>query len=628
MKTRKTYASVIGISLILSLLFTLPVTANETFTELFNIDFSDEALYGEMFSEASAVTFEFITESGIGKDDDSALRVSKPEPTNYNSYANAVRITFPEPLPAGGTYNFSAWFFVPIEGHEDKDVLTGPGIVLNGDYAGAQGKVKFPENFGTMPVGEWKEINVTFPMETEELLHIDLRFVINEQPKHPDVWYIDNIVINRVGELTEVFIPAWDLTVPSLRETYSAFFPIGNIMDVRDYNNDETLEMYKYHYNFVTLENSMKPDSICRNKDVYTFESADMMIKWALDNNMKVHGHAMVWHKQSAAWFTHDDAGNLLTRAEARDNLEAYINKVGNHFKGRIHSWEVVNEVFTASVGSGDWKSLLRTGGTTEEDSQWYAAYENGADASKGESGADYIYDAFVFTRLADPEAILYYNDFNENERSKAEAIAQMVEELNNLWKNDARNTEPDRLLVEGIGMQAHYWTADLVPANVEWAIQRFIETGCEIGVLELDIPAGSYFELGSRSGELTDEEAQKQAQLYREVFEIFVKYNEHISRVTLWGKADSQSWRAKGSPLLFDEMFSVKPAFHSVIAAAETEFVEETEQPGETADVVEAEDNSSAERGTGGHVIALIIAVVAVIAGVLLFTYFRKKRK
>lgn len=371
--------------------------------------------------------------------------------------------------------------------------------------------------------------------------------------KPADNGHSDSIAINLSGNPQA----GWDLTLPSIAEMYKDYFDIGNIMNAEQTKEADTTAMFRHHYTVVTAENDMKPQSISTAKGVYNFSRADAIVEWAQENNIKVHGHTLVWHSQSARWLNYGSDGRLLTRAEARANMEEYIRNVAGHFKGKVISWDVVNEAFSDGTGTG-WKNLLR------KDAPWYMAYENGADASKGETGADYIYDAFVFTRLADPEATLYYNDYNETVPSKREAIAAMVEELNKKWKNDKRNTEPGRLLIEGIGMQAHYWTDDLSMTDVEASIKRFITAGVRIAVTELDIPYGSYS--NQKRIPLTEAEELNQAMLYAQLFEVYKKYGDNIDRVTFWGKADSQSWRFQGSPLLFDNNFSPKQSYYAVI--------------------------------------------------------------
>ncbi|MCL2697841.1 MAG: endo-1,4-beta-xylanase [Oscillospiraceae bacterium] len=367
----------------------------------------------------------------------------------------------------------------------------------------------------------------------------------------------------------------WDLTLPSLKEVFADYFPIGNILEPNEIADGRTTDMFLHHYNFLTAENAMKPVNIARTPGEWDFgmRRLDLMVDWALENDVQVVGHTLVWHSQSAPWLTGDEDGNPLTRAEARDNMERYINAVAGHFAGRIYSWDVVNEALLTSVGApppvveeGWWKDVLRTEKGERDSSPWYAAYANGMDEEAGEHPSDYIYDAFVFTRIADPNAILYYNDFNETSAGKREAMAQMTEELNARWLGDPRNDAPGRLLVEGLGMQAHYWTADLNPINVEMTILRFAQTGAIISITELDIPMGRYggFEAA------TEENLRKQADLYRDVFEVLMRHADKIERVTLWGKADPQSWRSEGSPLLFNGSFEAKDSFTNIVALAQ----------------------------------------------------------
>jgi len=218
-----------------------------------------------------------------------------------------------------------------------------------------------------------------------------------------------------------------------------------------------------------------------------------------------------------------------------------------------------VNEAFDGgSLPFDNWRDVLRKG------SPWYIAYANGADPEKGESGADYIYDAFVFARLADPNAVLEYNDYNETDDWKREAMAQMAEELNEKWKTDPRNTDPGRKLIEGLGMQSHHFTEHPNVSEIEKTIQRFIKAGVRITVSELDVPVGHYN--GPTSPVLTYEQQVEQAVYYARLFEYYKAYDAHITRVTLWGHSDNRSWRGDYSPQLFDRTLAPKEAFYAVL--------------------------------------------------------------
>lgn len=525
------------------------------------ITFNDEdkALYEDNFTANASSSVDWVNEPGIGTDDDYALRGTHTG-GDYNSGNNAIRLTLPNPLPIGGIYSVSASFYVPAAGNEGKGTLTGPGIVLNNDYGGATGVSKFPSSPGTIGVDQWQQLDITLPARTSPLTSIDFRFVVNEAMNHPDVWYIDDIEITLVGQ-QPVEVPEWDLTLDSLYEAYANDFLMGNAISTSQIANAEFANMVKLHYNVITAENAMKPAELSKSAGTYNYTDADTLVNWALGNGIAVHGHTLIWHSQSADWLNKGAGGAPLTRSEAKANLISYINNVAGHYKGKVISWDVVNEAF-ADGGSfdGDWKKNLRQGGASG--SPWYMAYANGADLAAGESGADYIYDAFVQTRLVDPEATLYYNDYNENEPTKREAIAAMVEDLNAKWAADVRNTEPGRLLIEGIGMQSHFNTASLNIETVENAIKRFAATGAILTVSELDIPAGA----SGRTTPLAAEEKVLQAQLYAQLFQLYKQYANDIERVTIWGAADPLSWRSWGHPLLFDKLYAAKESYYAVI--------------------------------------------------------------
>jgi GH35 family endo-1,4-beta-xylanase len=384
------------------------------------------------------------------------------------------------------------------------------------------------------------------------------------------------VLVNWKSNSSSEFVPddyewpeaKWDLSLPSLKDAYSEYFQVGNIMEPAQTTNATLTAMYDKQYNAVTAENSMKPENLLKNissasdlsdTSKYNFAGSDQIVQWAEDNNQSIHGHTLVWHSQTPAFINTGASG---TRAAAKANMETFITNVITHFDSpNLISWDVVNEAFdddTSKFVNGDWRTGLRTS------SPWYVAYATGADENKGESGADFMYDAFVFAHLAQDQigskATLYYNDYNETYKYKE--IALMVEDLNAQWEQDS--LYDGRKLIEGIGMQSHFWIGskpDVNAQEVETTIQRFIETGARISVSELDIP---YSE--NKNYHLDKAKLAEQAKEYGTLFEIYKKYADNIDRVTFWGKADVQSWRGSGMPLLFDNSYRPKAAFWAVI--------------------------------------------------------------
>ena len=410
-------------------------------------------------------------------------------------------------------------------------------------------------------------------------------FVIGVHTDGDVTYQLDNISFVPDSEDTEIpDTPEWNLELTSLKSVYEDYFLLGNIIsDPSRLDDTDTANMFKHHYNALTAENHNKPGYVISADGIYTLDIIQGMANWCNDNSFQYIAHTLVWHSQSSTWL-HGTVTAPFTREEAKNRMEAYINEVAgiNGIGGSAYSWDVANEVFMPSITdySGNWKSHLRTGQSGSEASAWYAAYANGADTDAGESGADFIYDAYVFARQADPNAILYYNDFNDEQVGKSHAIAAMVKELNEKWANDVRNDTPGRLLIEGIGLQSHYNT-NISTESVENAIIHYIteNPGIRLSISELDITiAGT-----SEDIKPTQEQYIMQAYMYAELFEIYKKYavgsaNESsnpkvIERVTLWGTDDESSWRSFGQnggtggyPTLFDADYNAKESYYAVI--------------------------------------------------------------
>jgi Beta-1,4-xylanase len=533
---------------------TLPVGTTVT---LYDLDKDPKLAAGADMTNSPALVKAGSPTISVVKGDDGTLSLYVADRKNDYDSVDLLRTAFKQNNAYyNGDYNFT------VKGHIAKEAVTpdiGFKIGMTQSPYGELAKATVASD-GTFTIKYTKKTAVDI-----STIAYDYRIQSNAAGKEV-AYYIDSIIVTATGTNDTVVVPKWDLTLPSLADTYKDAFLVGNIMSPEQTTDKELTAMYKKQYNVVTAENAMKPEQLSKTKGVYDYVNADKLISWAQENGILVHGHTLVWHSQSAAWLTTGSSG-ALTRAEAKANMEAYINAVATHFKGKLISWDVVNEAFANDVYTAptDWKAVLRGAAGVSDKSPWYAAYANGADASKGESGADFIYDAFVFTRLADPGAKLFYNDYNETELGKREAIAMMVEQLNQKWKTDPQNTNPSRPLIEGVGMQAHYWTAELNPADVEASIQRFIKAGADVSVSELDIPVGTYTTY-QQNTELTAANEKLQAELYAKLFDIYKKYASKIDRVTFWGKADPQSWRSEGYPLLFDNTFAPKDAFYAIM--------------------------------------------------------------
>ena len=409
----------------------------------------------------------------------------------------------------------------------------------------------------------WTELKGSFRYDSAGIDLSNVSIFIEAPDSATAEFYIDDVSFAEYIDPRIAKIAA-AARLPSLKDAYKDHFFMGK-GGLTDYRvSDIYIPFYQRHFNILTL--GAYPGVLASETGEYSFSEIDRIEGIVTAANNLAHGHVLVWHEASPHWLFKNADGSPLTRAEAKANMENHINKVAGYYAGKVYSWDVVNEAIDFwGDYNGNWKDALRKKNTGNDfwSSHWYLAYENGADKSKGESGADFIYDAFVLARKADPKAKLIYNDFNLDNQDKASAVADMINALNEQWKTDPRNTEPNRPLIEIIGDQAHYgpWT-DL--ANVEKTLQRFAALGLEISITELDV---TVFHGSDRDKGLipTQIHYQQQAEFYAKLMLLYKKYSNHIGRVTFWGIEDTDSWLVWGYPLLFSD-FLPKLSYFAVI--------------------------------------------------------------
>jgi endo-1,4-beta-xylanase len=350
-----------------------------------------------------------------------------------------------------------------------------------------------------------------------------------------------------------------DISVfPPMKEKFEGIFMFGNIFNPSDVSSSKvTNTALTRHYNVLTAENNMKPNQLSTGKGSYNFSTADRMVNAAIASGFKIVGHTLLWHSQIPQWQQN------ISSATALEDMKKYITDVVGHFSGRIYSWDVLNEVFPDGGlnTSSDWKTSMRSS------NPWFKAL-----------GADFVYEGFLAARLADPNVILYYNDYNTDQNAKATMIRNMVRDVNQkyLASPDKPAGEPaDRLLIEGIGMQEHHNTG--VSANaIRNALNLFKPLGVKISVSELDVLIVTYQEFENYGGHGTGKEnsikgdtktkgLKKQAELYGEYFKVYLEFSDIIERVSFWGVTDDKSWRSAALPLLFTPKGNAKEAYYSI---------------------------------------------------------------
>jgi endo-1,4-beta-xylanase len=341
------------------------------------------------------------------------------------------------------------------------------------------------------------------------------------------------------------------MSLPSMKEQFSEYFMMGNIFNPNDAPTASAITNTKLtlHFNVLTAENNMKPSYISNGPSSYNFTIADRMVNAARASHFQVVGHTLLWHSQNAGWMT----SSSCTLA----NMKTYVTGVVTHFRGKIYSWDVLNEVFPDGVSaSADWKNVMR------QENPWYKAI-----------GSTFVYEGFLAARLADPDAILYYNDYNMDNVGKATMVRDMVRDVNAQYK-EAYPAET-RLLIEGIGMQSHHNT-NVTAAQIKASLELFKHLKVKISISELDVLGQSYQQFAAvgqgtnkhNSSTVTAAGLETQARLYGEYMKVFLEYSDIIERVSLWGVTDDQSWRSAGKPLLFDAQGKAKASYHSFVGA------------------------------------------------------------
>jgi endo-1,4-beta-xylanase len=346
-----------------------------------------------------------------------------------------------------------------------------------------------------------------------------------------------------------------------LKDSFKDYFWMGNILNPSDMEQDggafkADREYITRHYNFLTFENLMKPAYMCGEApgeyNAANIARAKSAIAAAKAKGIQFHGHCLMWHGgQMGAW-QNVDFFNSHTNEEVLGFLREYITRIVTEFKGTLHSWDVLNEAI-ADNPSADWRTSIRT------ENPWFAKL-----------GADFIYEGFLAARLADPGAILYYNDYNLDVAAKAQAVYNMVSDINARYRNEY--PQDGQFLINGIGMQCHE-NAGVTAASVRAAIDLFRQLGVTLSITEFDVLANTFNDHNTQRP-VTNAKRLAQANQYHDFFKVFLENDDIIERVSFWGNHDGASWRGFSEPMPFAEIggtIKAKPAYYKMIEALES---------------------------------------------------------
>ncbi|MFD1176360.1 endo-1,4-beta-xylanase [Paenibacillus puldeungensis] len=427
----------------------------------------------------------------------------------------------------GKTYVLSGWIKLP-EGSGDNRVYMSM-------QRGA-GTDTFYEQiaYDTASANRWVEIKTEYKLR-EPADQLSIYFEIPGLETQP--FYLDDFVMEKKPDQDPIVI---EEGIPSLKAVFGDQFLFGAAFENFELLQEADRKLLAKHFNSVTPGNVLKWDTLQRQEGVFDFTGADAAVQFAVDNGQQVRGHTLVWHNQTPDWVFRDASGNLVSKDVLFQRMENHIKTVVGRYKDHIYAWDVANEVIDAGQPDGLRRSL------------WYQI-----------AGEEYIEKAFIYAHEADPDAVLFINDYNTHEPAKSQALYNLIQRL-----------QAKGIPIHGVGHQTHMNIDYPSMSEIENSIVKFAALGLKTEITELDIDV--YSNSSQRYDTLPDNIAQKQTTRYKQLFDIFKKHSALIDNVTVWGKDDGNTWLRKfpvsrnNWPLLFNERLQSKPAYWAIVNAAQ----------------------------------------------------------
>ena len=326
-----------------------------------------------------------------------------------------------------------------------------------------------------------------------------------------------------------------------LKDAYQGYFTIGVAVNLRNVTSPEQMALIAKEYNSITAENDMKVGQIHPAEGVWNWGPADSIANFCRKNGIKLRGHNLCWHSQFADWMFKDKKGKDVTKEVFYKRLREHIHTVVNRYKDIIYCWDVVNEAM-ADQAMG-WPG--RPANPYRESTLFKLC------------GDEFIAKAFEYAHEADPNALLFYNDYNECDPGKRDRIYNMVKKM-----------QEQGVPIHGIGMQGHYNIYGPSEEEIDAAITKYSQLVKHIHVTELDIRTNT--EMGGQlrfsRGEakpLQPYISTLQEDQYARIFRIFRKHKDVIDNVTFWNLSDRDSWLGVNNhPLPFDENLRPKRCY------------------------------------------------------------------
>jgi endo-1,4-beta-xylanase len=316
---------------------------------------------------------------------------------------------------------------------------------------------------------------------------------------------------------------------------------IGVAINQRQFDGADAaaaVDIITKQFNQISPENVLKFQPTQPAADRYAFDAADRYVQFGLDRHMQVVGHNLVWHSQTGAWVFQGADGKPADRDTLLARMRDHIRTVVGRYQGRIHGWDVVNEAID------------------EDGSMRKSPWQVGI-------GDDYVARAFEFAHEADPRCGAVFQRRQSRETGQARRGDQARSGSADAQAAHRRHRQPGALAARyanqrrdrsGARRAAQHWTE---------GVQRARHQPAEHAAGRRSAMANSY-----ASG-LPDEIQQQLARRYADVFGVFLKHRDAVTRVTFRGLSDADSWLNRGRmnyPLLWDRQRQPKPAFTAVV--------------------------------------------------------------
>lgn len=329
-----------------------------------------------------------------------------------------------------------------------------------------------------------------------------------------------------------------------LKDAYKDYFSIGVAVNMRNIANPEQIAIIKKDFNSITAENDMKPQHTEPAYGQFNWENADKIANFCRSNGIKLRGHCLMWHAQIGEWMYKDEKGNLVSKEKLFQNMKHHITAIVERYKDVIYAWDVVNE----AISDGGWQGGRRGMGEQPSPYRNSPLYQI--------AGDEFIKKAFIYAREADPNVLLFYNDYNAADPGKRDRIYNMVKSM-----------KEEGVPIDGIGMQGHYNVYGPSMEDVDAALTKYSTIVKHIHITELDIRAnqemGGQLNFSRDGGNISQVVKTLQEDQYARLFKVLRKHKDVVDNVTFWNLSDRDSWLgARNYPLPYDENYKPKRVY------------------------------------------------------------------